>query len=174
MGIINVEIKARCEDQERIREILKSEGAYSRGTDRQIDTYFKINSGRLKLREGDIENNLIYYDRDDKEGPKQSDIVLYKPEPNSSLKELLEKSLGILTVVDKWRELYFIGNVKFHIDHVEGLGKFVEIEAIDHDGNIGKDKLFEQCQHYLDLFKISKADLVSGSYSDLLLNSIKK
>ena len=94
---------------------------------------------------------------------------MFKSDPKSSLKEILTKALGILVVVDKKREIYFIDNVKFHIDIIEDLGTFVEIEAIDNDGTIGKDKLLEQCQFFLDLFKISQEDLISVSYSDLLL-----
>jgi adenylate cyclase, class 2 len=94
---------------------------------------------------------------------------LFKSDPESSLKEILTKALGILVVVDKKREIYFIDNVKFHLDAVKDLGRFVEIEAIDNEGTIGKDRLLEQCQFFLDLFEISKEDLISVSYSDLLL-----
>lgn len=166
---INIEIKARAKNQERIREVLKSKNADFKGVDHQIDTYFKVNFGRLKLREGNIENYLIHYDREDKEGPKQSNVLLYNFKPGSSLKEILENSLGILVVVDKRREIYFIENVKFHIDDVKDLGLFIEIEAIDEKGDIGLEKLHEQCNFYLDLFNILKEDLVSISYSDLLL-----
>ncbi len=169
MTHINIEIKARSNNQDAIREILKSKNADFKGVDHQIDTYFKVNNGRLKLREGKIENLLIRYQRENKEGPKQSDVTLFKSDPKSSLKEILTKAVGILVVVDKKREIYFIDNVKFHIDIVEDLGTFVEIEAIDNDGTIGKDKLLEQCQFFLDLFKISQEDLISVSYSDLLL-----
>ena len=169
MAHINIEIKAKSNNQDAIREILKSKTADFKGIDHQIDTYFKVNNGRLKLREGKIENHLIHYQRENKEGPKQSDVTLFKSDPKSSLKEILTKALGILVVVDKKREIYFIDTVKFHIDVVEDLGTFVEIEAIDNDGTIGKDKLLEQCQFFLDLFKISQEDLISVSYSDLLL-----
>ncbi|MBT4824343.1 class IV adenylate cyclase [Candidatus Woesearchaeota archaeon] len=168
MAIINIEIKAKAINHNEIRNILKSKNAEFKGVDHQIDTYFNLNSGRLKLREGKIENNLIYYNREDKEGPKQSNISLFKNIPNSSLKEVLTKALGILIVVDKQREIYFIDNVKFHLDTVKNLGTFVEIEAIDKQGNIGKDKLHEQCLFFLNLFKISQEDLISVSYSDLL------
>jgi predicted adenylyl cyclase CyaB len=77
-------------------------------------------------------------------------------------------SLGILAVVDKTREIYFVDNVKFHLDNVVGLGTFVEIEAIDKDGSIGNEKLLEQCNFYLNLLNISKDDLVDNSYSDLM------
>lgn len=170
MSHINIEIKAKCKNQNNIRDFLKSQNALFEGVDHQIDTYFKIKSGRLKLREGNIENFLIYYERENLSGPKQSDVVLYKNEPGSPLKEILAKSLEILVVVDKKREIYFIENIKFHLDEVAGLGTFMEIEAIDRDGSIGKEKLLKQCNKYLDLLEIKKEDLISNSYSDLLLN----
>ena len=173
MSHINIEIKARSNNQDKIREILKSRNADFKGIDHQIDTYFNVKLGRLKLREGKIENFLIYYDREDKEGPKQSNVILFKSDPKSSLKEILKKSLGILVVVDKRREIYFINNVKFHIDTVENLGTFIEIEAIDKDGNIGRERLLEQCNSFLELFNIRQEDLISVSYSDLLLNKGK-
>ena len=111
MAHINIEIKAKSNNQNKIREILELKNADFRGVDHQIDTYFKVNSGRLKLREGKIENYLIYYDREDKEGPKQSNVILLKSDPKSSLKEILTKALDILVVVDKQREIYFIDNV---------------------------------------------------------------
>ena len=169
MKHLNIEIKAKCSDHEKIRSILKSRNADFKGTDHQIDTYFKVNNGRLKLREGNIENFLVFYERENREGPKQSNVILFKSDPNSSLKEILLTSLGILVVVDKQREIYFIENVKFHIDTVKNLGTFMEIEAIDSDGAFGKEKLLEQCENYLKLFGIPKDDLISVSYSDLLL-----
>lgn len=172
MKHLNIEIKAKCNNHEKIRSILKSRNADFKGTDHQIDTYFKVNNGRLKMREGNIENFLVFYEREDKEGPKQSDVILFKSDPNSSLKEILLKSLGVLVVVDKQREIYFIENVKFHIDSVKNLGTFMEIEAIDSDGSFGKETLLEQCQSYLDLFGIPKDDLISVSYSDLLLQKL--
>jgi predicted adenylyl cyclase CyaB len=169
MAFTNIEIKARSKDQKKIRRILKSKNTEFKGVDHQIDTYFKVNSGRLKLREGNIENHLIYYQRENKEGPKQSDVILYKSDPDSSLKEMLTKALGVLVVVDKKREIWFIGNVKIHIDIVKNLGSFVEIEAFSTDDNTNKDKLLEQCRSFLDLFKIQKDDLIPVSYSDLLI-----
>ncbi len=173
MTHINIEIKAKSNNQKAIREILKLKNADFKGVDHQIDTYFKVNQGRLKLREGRIENHLIYYQRKDKEGPKQSNVILFKSDPQSTLKELLIKSLGVLVTVNKKREIYFIDNVKFHIDKVENLGTFIEIEAIDTNGLIGKEKLLKQCQLFLDLLNIMKEDLISVSYSDLLLEKIK-
>ncbi len=169
MTHINIEIKAKCKEHEKVRQILKQNLAEYHGLDHQIDTYFNIAQGRLKLREGNIENALIHYAREKQSGPKQSNVTLYASQPNSSLKEVLTKSLGVLSVVDKKREIYFIGNVKFHVDTVKDLGTFVEIEAIDKDGTIGKEKLLEQCGFYTRLFEIKEEDLLNCSYSDMVL-----
>ncbi|MEA2078127.1 MAG: class IV adenylate cyclase [Candidatus Marinimicrobia bacterium] len=167
MPITIIEIKAHCDDQDKIRDILKEERADFKGLDIQTDTYFRVPHGRLKLREGNIENNLIHYDRQDKEGPKQSNVLLYKSAPDSNLKGILMKALGVLVVVEKKREIYFIDNIKFHIDTVARLGEFIEIEAIDEDGSIGKERLQAQCEQYLTKFSIHKNDLIDCSYSDL-------
>lgn len=168
---LNVEIKAKCSDLQRVRDILESHRAEYKGLDHQIDTYFKVQNGRLKLREGNIENALIFYERSNQEGPKDSKVVLYSSPPGSSLKDALMKSCGALVVVDKQRYIYFIDNVKFHLDLVEGLGNFCEIEAIDKTGDIGRDKLRQQCQDYMTLLGIQETDLISCSYSDLLPHS---
>jgi len=172
MKRIIIEIKARCQNPDEIRNILRTKNAIYRGKDHQIDTYFRTNRGRLKLREGKIENYLIYYARKNRKCPKQSDVILFRTEPDSSLKEIFAKAFGLMVVVDKHREIYFIENVKFHLDKVKRLGSFVEIEATHEKRNFDKEKLLRQCKYYLRLFKISKKDLISESYSDLLLNKI--
>ena len=171
MKFSNIEIKARCANQVKIRSMLESKKAVFKGIDHQVDTYFKVNSGRLKLREGNIENYLVYYERENTKGPKESDTILLPSDQktNPNLKEILLKSLGKLAQVDKKREIYFIDNVKFHLDNVKDLGTFVEIEARDPEGRVGKEKLLEQCKSYLDLFGIKKEDLLAGSYSDMML-----
>lgn len=166
---INIEFKARCVNPNTIRATLKERGADYVGEDHQVDVYFKVPNGRLKLRKGSIENHLIYYERPDQAGPKKSDITLFINQPGPSLESLLTNALGVLTTVDKRREIYFIANVKFHIDQVQGLGSFVEVEAIDKDGTIGPDKLWGQCNQYLNLLGIPESALISQSYSDLIL-----
>lgn len=168
MPHLNIEIKARCTDPTHIVHFLKENQADFRGEDHQIDTYFHTQSGRLKLREGNIEHSLIYYERPDQKGPKAAEIILI-PQPPEEIKALLEKTNGIKVVVDKVRRIYFIDNVKFHIDTVQDLGAFVEIEAIDLDGSIGREKLLKQCNYYLQAFRIPEEDLLTASYSDMLL-----
>lgn len=173
-SIINVEVKAKSEKIENIRNYLMENKAKYLGIDTQTDTYFLTNYGRLKLREGNIENSLILYYRENTEGSKLSNINLVKLETNSGLSEILEKSNGILTIVKKAREIYFIENVKFHIDIVEGLGEFVEIEAIDTNGEKNKEELTQQCEHYMNCFEIKKQDIINVSYSDLIIQNGKE
>ncbi|MFC2115016.1 class IV adenylate cyclase [Bacteroidota bacterium] len=170
MRVINVEIKALCKNQERIRGVLTGRNADFMGKDHQVDTYFVSAEGRLKLREGNIENNLIYYERPDQEGPKTSHCILFSTVKDSSLKEILSKSMGILVVVDKEREIYFLDNVKVHLDLVDGLGTFVEIEAQSEEGDLSEEYLQGQCSKLMEEFGIVEADLVSDSYSDLMMN----
>jgi predicted adenylyl cyclase CyaB len=181
MAHINIEIKARCRDPLSIERILKAQGARFVGLDHQVDTYFKVRHGRLKLREGSIEKTLIHYNRTDQSGPKQSDVTLLETrEDATDLKTILSLANGILAVVDKQRQIYFIENVKFHLDQVVGLGSFIEIEAIDKQdaqnaradepNGLTLEELSAQCQYYMDLFHITEKDLMQHSYSDMILD----
>lgn len=168
MSHLNVEIKARCVKPQSVRQILLENNAHFIGEDHQVDTYFLVQTGRLKLREGNIENALIYYQRADQAGPKKSNVTLYPFAPDPSLKELLTAALGVKMVVDKRRSIFFIDNVKFHLDEVQGLGSFVEIEAIALNGEKTEAELLEQCRFYCKLLNIQDADLLENSYSDML------
>ena len=172
MAILNIEFKARARNLEvSEKEFLELEPFYI-GADNQTDTYFNVEKGRLKLREGNIENSLIYYEREDTAGIKRSDILLYTHQPDITLKEILTTVHGIKVVVSKKRRIYYIDNVKFHFDEVERLGTFIEVEAIDKEGNIGIQALQEQCDHYKKFFHINEEDFISESYSDLLRNLV--
>ncbi len=169
MKVINVEIKAMCSDIERIRQILLEKNANFIGLDHQVDTYFRTGSGRLKLREGTIENNLIWYQRPDQAGPKTSHCILYKTEKGSVLKNILCDAMGVMVVVDKEREIYFIDNIKIHLDLVKGLGTFLEIEAQSEADGLAEETLNRQCRQLMDEFGVRNDDLVSDSYSDLIM-----
>jgi predicted adenylyl cyclase CyaB len=170
MPHINFEFKAHSQHIELLEDKLLELNPEFIGTDNQTDTYFNVPKGRLKLREGNIENALIYYERKNIEGAKQSDIILYKHQPAKSLKDILIKVNGIKVIVNKTRKIYFIKNVKFHFDHVEGLGNFVEVEAISNTGKTSIKKLKAQCEKYAELFEIKESDYISVSYSDLILD----
>lgn len=174
MPFLNVEIKAKCNNPQFIRDYLITHKAEFRGTDEQTDTYFNVASGRLKLREGNIENNLIFYERDNEAGPKNSSFNLVKIEDANGLKEVLSKSSGIKVVVKKKREIYYISNVKFHIDEVPGLGSFVEIEAGNIVADLTQQQLKEQCDFYVAQFGLKPEHMIAVSYSDMLLDGVNK
>lgn len=166
---VNFEFKAKVNDPDVLEERLKKLNPIFKGEDHQVDTYFNVQSGRLKLREGNIENALIHYERKNEAGAKQSDIILYEHHPSKALKDILTKTLGIKVVVDKTRRIYFIENVKFHFDTVQGLGRFIEVEAIDRTAKMDVEVLKEQCSRYANLFDLQPDNYIANSYSDMLL-----
>jgi adenylate cyclase class 2 len=173
MSIVNFEFKAVTDDVKSQEDKLLLLNPQFIGEDNQTDTYFDVRQGRLKLMEGNIENSLIWYNRQNIKGAKQSDVLLYRHTPDETLKDILIKVHGIKVIVNKKRRIYFLGNVKFHFDEIKGLGFFVEVEAIDKDGSIGTEKLKEQCNKYAELFNIRQQDFMSLSYSDMLLQKNK-
>lgn len=173
MKIINFEFKAKVDSIEAYENKLLLLNPVFKGTDHQIDTYFNVAKGRLKLREGNIENALINYDRENVNDAKQSDVILYQHEPDGALKNILTKQLGVKITVDKKRKIYFIDNVKFHFDEVQGLGTFLEVEAIDNNETFTIEQLKEQCDKYFKYFGLDKSQLVDKSYSDLVGQEVK-
>jgi adenylate cyclase class 2 len=169
MAIVNFEFKAGTHDLKNLEHQLLLLNPKFIGEDNQTDTYFNVAKGRLKLREGNIENSLIWYERQNITGAKQSDVLLYQHTPEKTLKDILIKLHGIKVIVEKKRKIYFIGNVKFHFDTVTKLGTFIEVEAIDTDGKIGIENLKDQCNMYAELFNLQPQDYISLSYSDMLL-----
>lgn len=165
MHNINIEVKSKFSDHDKIRTVLKLKEAEYLGIDFQTETYFDVRNGTLKLREGNIENKLIH---ESEAVEEKKDILLYNTQKGSSLKKILEKSYGISKVVEKHREIYSIKNVKFYIDFVSSLGNFVGIEAIGKNASHTKEELVAQCRYYVDLLKLKEWEFVQNSYSDAI------
>jgi adenylate cyclase class 2 len=167
----NVEFKARMRDEKRVRAALKSLRPRVAGTDHQVDTYFNTPSGRLKLRQGNIENALIFYQRQNAAKVRPSHVLLCEfsdPAQTRALKKVLASALGIAAVVDKIREIYFVDNIKIHLDRVRVLGKFLEVEAYVKEGSLRRAR--KQAEQIKDLFGVIAEDILPHSYSDLILN----
>jgi len=169
MNISNYEFKARVSELKKYEQLLLTLNPRFQGVDNQKDTYYNTDHGRLKLREGNIEHALIHYTRVNRADAKISDVILYKHRPSPALNDILSVHLGVKVIVVKKRKIYFIENVKIHMDEVERLGTFLEVEAINEGGNYTLDFLQEQCAYYLEFFGIDKTWLINYSYSDLLL-----
>ncbi|MEO0731884.1 MAG: class IV adenylate cyclase [Bacteroidota bacterium] len=170
-----VEIKARTSRTAEQRALLLARQADFRGTDHQIDHYFNVPTGRLKLRSGNIEHSLIHYQRANQAGPKDSAVSLTRLGSQKQADQLaatLNAALGTWVKVDKQREIYFIGNMKFHLDVVVGLGNFLEIEAIGERAD-ERESLLAQCEAYMAYLGVRPEELVEVSYSDLLVEDLQ-
>jgi adenylate cyclase class 2 len=174
MTILNFEFKAKTDSLEEYERKLLGIDPKFIGEDNQTDTYFNVQKGRLKLREGNIENALIYYERPNASSAKQSNVLLYKYSNDETLKNILTNSSGIKVVVTKKRKIYFVDNVKIHFDTIKELGTFIEVEAISTNGEFTVEQLKAQCDTYASFFNIQPEDYIPVSYSDLILEKEKR
>ena len=164
----NIEIKARCIDPTFFEKQLKLLTTRFEGEDIQVDTFYDVPSGRLKLRESKLYGNLLIpYLRADKKGPKQADYSLIKIEDIEKVKSLLASILGIKGVVRKKRLIYLFENVRIHFDKVEQLGTFLELEAVVNE-NDSENANSEKVEFLLDHFEIKRNDLIETAYIDIL------
>ena len=165
----NVEIKARIDGEQ--FELLKNQVA-KLATDgpvelNQTDTFFQCNNGRLKLREfGDSTAELIFYQRADERGPKTSNYVLSKCDPDSML-AALTGSNGVVGVVKKKRQLFFIQQTRVHLDTVENLGTFLELEVVLEESQTEESGV-EIAKQLLAKLNVADSCLISTAYIDLV------
>src|SRR5262245_49125252 len=118
----NIELKARCNDLQKAHERCRSIGAQDAGLLVQLDTYFHVPHGRLKLRQIEgAHSELISYNRSDHPQARPSDYRIVPISDPVGLKEALRAALGILIQVKKRRQLLLWENVRIHLDQVEGL-----------------------------------------------------
>ncbi|HZU40759.1 MAG TPA: cytidine deaminase [Solirubrobacteraceae bacterium] len=171
MERVNVELKARDPDPEATAGRCRALGAEDRGVLHQRDTYFAGARGRLKLREqGSKGSQLIAYRRPDATEPEASRYVLaavHEPEP---VREALASALGTTVVVTKLRRLFMWENVRIHLDDVEGLGAFVELEALVGPGLNDPEEARAKVARLREELAIEDGALIAAGYSDLLLD----
>ena len=163
----NVEIKARAGDFGAQREKAGKLSGAAPELLTQEDTFFKTKRGRLKLRRlGENEGELIYYERPDEQGPTESRYMIIPTRDPVVLRDALSKALGISGVVRKRREVYHVAGTRVHMDSVEGLGEFIELEAV-----LGADESQEdgraRVRELSTALGIEDADLVDCAYIDL-------
>jgi predicted adenylyl cyclase CyaB len=165
----NIEIKARVADFMQLRKRVLAESESYVGLDNQVDTYFKTRKGRLKLRESTLSGAyLIPYRRKDEHGPKRSSYQKLVVDDVVGVKDLLSELLGVHKVIRKKREIFLYKNVRIHLDQVEHLGDFLELEGVldnaTNDVSQEKEKIF----HLMHELGIEIDDLVADSYENLI------
>lgn len=164
----NIEIKARARDFGGIRSRAEKLSDTPVQVIPQEDIFFNVESGRLKLRILALDQSqLIYYTRPDQEGPKRSDYHISHSSDPQNLKRVLELSCGIRGVVKKTRYLYLVGQTRIHLDDVEGLGQFMELEVVLEEGQSDAEgqRIAEELMSALG---VERSDLIDGAYMDLL------
>lgn len=172
----NIELKVAVENFKEVTHNLKKIGAILKGTFSQIDTYYKCQKGRLKIREINHKIfELISYNRPDQAESKVSDYSI-KHLDKKELKRYrqhLNRSKGLSVRVIKKRELWVYKKTRIHLDKVRGLGKFLELETVI-DNLFNLKQLEEEHEEVIDLLNLSHYKKISISYSDLLLGKTRQ
>ena len=164
----NIEIKARCTDPARQHALAAKLADAPPTTLRQQDTFFPCATGRLKLRQlASDRGELIAYQRADVAGTKQSDYLLAHTTDPAALRATLAAALGTGTVVTKTRLLYLAGQTRIHLDEVEGLGSFLELEVVLAPGQ-SPGEGHRVAREIMQQLEVGEADLIVGAYADLL------
>ena len=164
----NIEVKARVHDFAALSARAAELSDTTVEVIPQVDTFFVMAKGRLKLRElAPDRAQLIYYERPNRDGPKRSDYSLLETHDPEGLRALLARALGVRGTVKKVRHLYIIGQTRVHLDRVADLGDFMELEVVlssgqsDEEGHRVAERLLEE-------LGLDQQDLMDAAYMDLL------
>jgi len=164
----NIEIKARVRDWDRTRRAAEALADRPLEIIDQYDTFFACATGRLKLREfSATRGELIAYEREDIAGTKASRYLISTTSQPAQLRQVLQRALGLAGVVRKRRYLYLHGPTRIHLDEVEGLGKFLELEVVMAPAQPAAEGE-AIARELMRKLEIQPEDLLAGAYVDLL------
>jgi predicted adenylyl cyclase CyaB len=164
----NAEVKARLFDRPRTEAMVVSIATRGPVTLIQEDIFFSVPTGRLKLRTIDgASGELIYYLRPDVSGPKLSRYERVPVENATALSALLGPALGVRGRVGKVRTLYLVGRTRVHLDQVDTLGDFIELEVVLQEGD-SVESAFGEAAQLLARIGVEDTELESRAYIDLL------
>lgn len=167
----NIEIKARVRDFNQFSKRAEMLSDTPLLVIPQEDIFFNTERGRLKLRIlAPDRAQLIYYLRPDQEGPTRSDYHVFETPDPENLKRVLSLAYGIRGVVKKTRYLYLVGQTRVHLDDVEGLGQFMELEVVMQEGQSNAEGE-EIAKGLMTSLGVERSDLLEGAYMDLLESS---
>jgi len=164
----NIEIKARARNFAQIRSRAEKLSDTPVEVISQEDIFFHTPQGRLKLRIlAANSGQLIYYTRPDQEGPKRSDYHISLTSDPENLKRVLELAYRVRGIVRKTRYLYLVGQTRVHLDDVESLGQFIELEVVmqEEQSDAEGQKIAEDLMASLG---VERSDLLEGAYMDML------
>ncbi|HUP21090.1 MAG TPA: class IV adenylate cyclase [Gemmatimonadota bacterium] len=164
---VNLELKARVDDPAALRERVRGTGAALQGTEEQVDRYFRVPAGRLKLRESTLDGaHLIFYVRPEDGPVRRARFHRLPVEAAEPLAETLSAMLGAESVVEKTREVWWHDDVRIHLDRVAGLGDFLELEArVDRIGS--RAEAAARLERLVLDLAVRPADVLGGSYGEM-------
>jgi len=164
----NIEIKARVADMDALAARAAAIADSGPVEIAQDDTFFGCDNGRLKLRTyADGTGHLIFYRRPDEDGPKVSFYILSPTTSPDTLREALTLANGQQGRVVKHRTLCMVGRTRVHLDRVDGLGDYMELEVVLGDDDAPEDGVRE-AHELMARLRIPGDCLVEGAYHDLL------
>lgn len=168
----NIEIKARISSVEALLPKAAALATAGPTPIAQDDTFFRCNSGRLKLRAFSAEaGELIFYQRANAQGPKESFYVISPTQSPDSLRECLSLAHGQVGRVIKQRTLYLVGRTRVHLDRVQDLGDFLELEVVLADGEPAEAGM-QEARTLMAQLGVDPAQLVDTAYVDLLTKTL--
>lgn len=162
----NLEFKTRIEDPRALQAKARAIGFDLWGDLRQTDTYFEVRQGRLKLREtAGFPSELVYYERDEASERRPSDYETAPTANGEALKAMLSTALGVRSVVRKRRTLLLLDTTRMHLDNVDDLGWFLELEVpVNGDDEAAAERL----ETLLRELGFTWEDCIRASYADLI------
>jgi adenylate cyclase class 2 len=166
----NLELKIKVTSHQSIKKILAQIGAENKGMLKQKDVYYSIPNGLLKLRIENGNESLIFYNRNENNKNRWSDFEFLKF-TNSNGEKFFSNLFDVEVIVKKKRELFYYDDTRIHLDKVNNLGKFLELETLVINGKVDAKKRFAKT---ISLLKLDESKQIRKSYRDLLMGGTRE
>ena len=160
-------IKAKVNSRKEIENTLALLNSKFIGVDKQTDTYFETSQGKLKLRQGTIENLITHYERIHDGEAEKTHVYRYDVNPTEEEIAKLKSLHPVIGIVKKERKIYFIDHIKIHLDRLENEEEYIELEAIDRQNQYSNEELKRQCLEVKEKLGIRESDIVQTGYLKL-------
>ena len=157
-------IKAKVSSGKALEDKLRQLNSRFLGVDLQTDTYFEVENGKLKLREGTIENLITHYERTHDGDAEKTTVFRYDVNPTKTEIEKLKSAHRQIGIIKKERKIYLVDHIKIHIDKLPNGDEFIELEAIDRENQFSDEELKQQCLDLQHKLGISESELVQTGY----------
>ncbi|WP_421871646.1 CYTH domain-containing protein [Marinoscillum sp.] len=159
----DITLKARIDNPRELQRLLQDLAEY-KGLDHQVDTYFETTEGKLKWRQGTIENAIMHYERHQENGVERTTVYRYDQNPTRQAIDELKATQKAIGQIKKRRHIYFQNHLKIHLDQLPTGEHFLEIEAIDQSGMLSDELLLKECLNLKEQLRINDAQLIATGY----------